>query len=230
MSDSLFDIVLAIDTSSPECKLALSFGSDRIVASRERVDRSHGQVLIKKIDELFQSAGVRKDDLQAVIACTGPGSFTGLRIGLAAAKGIAVALNIPVAGVSLFDVAACKLRHADRTVHVIIGLNRDECFLAPIREGSYSMDTVRVVHYDHLAGSADTASLICLGSETDAHIDQLALRNFEPSYLDYDASDVLHLGRLKLQTGRPDDLALLEPLYLQKSQAELRYERRHRQQ
>ena len=129
--------ILAIDTSSAELKLGLGFGEDRTVKSCEQIDKSHGRFIIKKIDNLLQSAGLDKNDLQAIVVCTGPGSFTGLRIGLAAAKGMAVAMDIPVVGLSLFEVAAFKLHNLNQRVHVIIGLNRDECFVAPVVGGFF---------------------------------------------------------------------------------------------
>jgi tRNA threonylcarbamoyladenosine biosynthesis protein TsaB len=221
--------ILAIDTSSSELKLGLSFGGDRIVKSCERMEKSHGRLIIKKIGELFKSAGLNKDELQAIVVCTGPGSFTGLRIGLAAAKGIAVALNIPVAGVNLFEVAVHKLSNLNHKVQVIIGINRDECFVAPIKRGSYDESTVSVVTYGNLPRVVGEDWVACHRTELSASFPQLD--NVDVSkQLDYDASDLLELGAGKFASGLSDDLAQLEPLYLQKSLAELRFERRQRKQ
>jgi len=229
MTDNLKKNVLAIDTSSSELKLGLSFGGDRMVKSCERVEKSHGHLIIKKIGELFQSAGLNKDELQAIVVCTGPGSFTGLRIGLAAAKGMAVALNIPVAGVNLFEVAAYKLRSLNRKVQIIIGLNRDECFVAPVESGSYEESAVSVVAYNNLLHVVGEDWVAAIRIDLSTSFPQLG--NVDVSkQLDYDTSDLLELGVGKLASGLSDDLAQLEPLYLQKSQAELRFERRQRKQ
>jgi tRNA threonylcarbamoyladenosine biosynthesis protein TsaB len=229
MTDILNRNVLAIDTSSSELKLGLSFGGDRIVKSCERVEKSHGRFIIKKIDELFQSSGMNKDELQAIVVCTGPGSFTGLRIGLAAAKGMAVALNIPVAGVNLFEVAAHKLRSQQRKVQIIIGLNRDECLIAPVESGSYDESAVVVVAYSDLRRVVGEDWVAAIQVDLSTSFPQLS--NVDVSkQLGYDASDLLELGVGKLASGLSDDLAQLEPLYLQKSQAELRFERRQREQ
>ncbi len=227
MTDDLIDNVLAIDTSSPQLKLGLSFGRDRMVKSSEEIEKSHGHLIIKKISELFHSAGLNKHDLQAIVVCTGPGSFTGLRIGLAAAKGIAVALNIPVAGVNLFEVGAHKLRGLNRKVHVVIGLNRDECFVAPVENGCYQESAVSVVAYSNLLSLVGEDWVAGLRIELSGLFPQLGKVDAS-AQLAYDASDLLKLGVGKLTSGRSDDLAHLEPLYLQKSQAELRYEQRQR--
>ncbi|TET95264.1 MAG: tRNA (adenosine(37)-N6)-threonylcarbamoyltransferase complex dimerization subunit type 1 TsaB [Candidatus Zixiibacteriota bacterium] len=229
MTDNLKKNVLAIDTSSSELKLGLSFGGDRMVKSCERVEKSHGRLVIKKIGELFQSAGLNKAELQAIVVCTGPGSFTGLRIGLAAAKGMAVALNIPVAGVNLFEVAAYKLRSLNRKVKIIIGLNRDECFVAPVESGSYEESAVSVVAYGDLLRVVGEDWVAGIRIDLSTSFPQLDSVDVSKQ-LDYDASDLLELGVGKLASGLSDDLAQLEPLYLQKSQAELRFERRQRKQ
>ena len=71
----------------------------------------HGEELLERIDRLLAEAGARKGDLAGVIVGTGPGSFTGLRIGLATAKTIAYSLGIPVVGVS----TTVAIAHAART-------------------------------------------------------------------------------------------------------------------
>lgn len=229
MTDNLNKNVLAIDTSSSELKLGLSFGGDRMVKSCERVEKSHGRLIIKKIGELLQSAGLNNDELQAIVVCTGPGSFTGLRIGLAAAKGIAVALSIPVASVNLFEVAAYKLRSLNRKVKIIIGLNRDECLVAPVESGSYEESAVAVVAYSDLLRVVGEDWVAAIRIDLSTSFPQLDSVDVSKQ-LDYDASDLLELGVGKLASGLSDDLAQLEPLYLQKSQAELRFERRQRKQ
>ena len=186
-------------------------------------------LLLKKIGELFLSAGLRKDELEAIVACTGPGSFTGLRIGLAAAKGIAVALDLPVVDVNLFEVAAYKLRSANRKVHIVIGLNRDECFIAPIEGGSYDKGTVLIVPYNDLLRTIGQDWVAGIGVDLHTRFPQLGSVDIS-GQLDYDASELLNLGAHKLAAGITDDLTRLEPLYLQKSQAELRFEQRQQEQ
>src|SRR5574341_1324197 len=104
--------ILAIDCATSEMKLGLKFGGDRLVKSAVAAEQSHSAQIIKGIAALMASAKCKVTELDAIVVATGPGSFTGLRIGLACAKGMAVALNIPVVGVSLFEVAGYKLAKA----------------------------------------------------------------------------------------------------------------------
>ncbi|MDH4158252.1 MAG: tRNA (adenosine(37)-N6)-threonylcarbamoyltransferase complex dimerization subunit type 1 TsaB [candidate division Zixibacteria bacterium] len=216
--------ILAIDTSSRVLRLGLSFGGDRLVKSSEEVEKSHGQFIIKKIGELVQSAGLQKNDLDGIVAVTGPGSFTGLRIGLAAAKGIAVALNIPVVGVDLFEVAAYVLGEASGEVAVIVPQTRDQYFVAKVIGGAGGALSISTAAAGELvAGLTD-----CPAAGMGVNIADLFpdLPRFGGGEIIYDVSDVLYLGTAKLTSGHQDDLVTLEPLYLQRSQAEIRFEQR----
>jgi tRNA threonylcarbamoyladenosine biosynthesis protein TsaB len=219
--------ILGIDTSSHQLHLGLAFGGDRLVKSTEEVGQSHGQVIVKKIAELFESAGMAREELGGICVCLGPGSFTGLRIGLAAAKGMAVALGIPVVGVSLFEIAAYKLGYVDEEVAVVIPLKRDEFFLAKVAGGKVISDRIRVVPTDSLGELIAEGAAAGFGFGLS---EMFALRHGEDlsEAVRYDGGDLIHLGREKLVSGVVGDLTSLEPLYIQKSKAEIRFERGNR--
>lgn len=216
--------LLAIDTSGRHLKLAVSFGGDRLVKSDELIEKSHGQFLLKKIAELFQSAGLEKSELDAIIVATGPGSFTGLRIGIAAAKGMAVVFGIPIAGVSLFDIAAYRLKDENRPVSVIVPLKRDEFFVAEIHNGEYAVDRIQVSTRRRLPETVKDNPVAVFGADLGDELTNEDLSN----RVRYDIADLIYLGGLKLSSGAWDDLAQLEPMYVQKSQAEINFELRNR--
>jgi tRNA threonylcarbamoyladenosine biosynthesis protein TsaB len=218
--------ILAIDTSGKNLKLALSFGGDRLVKSDELMEQSHGQLLIKKIGELFQSAGLGREELDAIIVCTGPGSFTGLRIGLAAAKGMAVALDIPVVPVSLFEIAAGKLASVEGDVSVVVPLKRDEYFVSEVNGGQHAAD-IRVVGNDGLRLLAEKNSVAALHLDLSAAVSGAIANDFSDA-VGYDAADLIYIGTSKLDSGYAGDLSTLEPLYIQKSQAEIRFDQRNK--
>ena len=227
MTDYSEKNILGIDTSTRVLRLGLSFGGDRLVKSSEEVEKSHGQLIIKKIGELVQSAGLQKNDLDAIVAITGPGSFTGLRIGLAAAKGIAVALNIPVVGVDLFEVAAYKLGEGGGTVAVIVPLARDQYFVAEVVGGADGASSISTIAASELVTGLNDCPAIGISVNIAELFPDLP-RVVADGEIIYDVSDVLHLGTMKLSSGHQDDLVTLEPLYVQRSQAEIRFEQ-HRQ-
>ncbi|HUV31844.1 MAG TPA: tRNA (adenosine(37)-N6)-threonylcarbamoyltransferase complex dimerization subunit type 1 TsaB [Acidobacteriota bacterium] len=219
--------MLAIDTATMRLKLALAFGPDRLVKSDNRMERTHGQMIMKKIDELFLSAGLAKKMLDVIVVSRGPGSFTGLRIGLAAAKGISAALGIPVIGVDLFELSAYKLRDVATPVILLLPHRRDEFFTAVVEHGACSMETVKTVPLGDV-GKVVSAGQVRLVGVDPAAMSTEAAAAAHAEVLEYDAADLLHVGLRKLAAGGPDDVTRLEPLYLQKSQAEIRFEERRK--
>ncbi len=225
MNEPLHRNILGIHTATKQLALGLMFGEDRLIKSAEFIRKSHGRFIIKKINELFQSAALKPADLNAIAICIGPGSFTGLRIGLAAAKGMAVALDIPIVPVTSFEIAAYQLRAADSPVHVLIPLNRDECIIGRTSEGRHDADQTGVVKYTDLARVIADEPVATYDADLDSHI--VGLPNFNLSdKLQIDAADLLHLGREKYEKRDWSDTADLEPLYYQKSQAEIKHEQR----
>ena len=100
-------LVLALDTSGPACAAALARRdgpSLQIVAARsEAMERGHAERLVPLVGALLDEAGASYSDLSRVGVTVGPGSFTGVRVGIAAARGLALALNIPAIGIGTLD-------------------------------------------------------------------------------------------------------------------------------
>lgn len=229
MSGAAFDNILAIETSSSRLKLALSFGGDRLVKSDEEVERSHGRIIIRKIDNLVSSAGLKQSDIDGIIVSTGPGSFTGLRIGLAAAKGIAVALQIPIVGISLFEVAAWRLRSEPDAVMVAVQVRRDELLVGRVESGRFDVNSVTAVPLGNLGHHIGNSTAVGIGLDLTRLIEDVRHAG-DGAELEIDPADLINIGRARLMAGESADPATLEPLYIQKSQAEIRFEQRRQQQ
>lgn len=99
-------LTLALDTSGENCAVALAKSGNglSVLARRsEALGRGHAERLMSMIGEALVEAGLTYADLERIAVTTGPGSFTGTRIGVAAARGLALALGIPAVGVSVLD-------------------------------------------------------------------------------------------------------------------------------
>lgn len=111
MSESVQRPLLAIDASCEYLGLALAGPDGRRSVLSFESGLKHGESLFPRIQELLAGLGLQAADLGAVVCSRGPGSFTGLRIGLAAAKGLSAGLDIPVLGVSSLDAMARCFAH-----------------------------------------------------------------------------------------------------------------------
>lgn len=108
-------LILAIETATPVCSVALSKGND-ILSLRETVSpNAHSSVLTRFIEEVFRETSFRYADPDAVAVSMGPGSYTGLRIGVASAKGLCYALDKPLIAVPTLKSMANGMRRAVRS-------------------------------------------------------------------------------------------------------------------
>jgi len=117
--------LLAIDTAAPRLQLALLTG-DRVDVSIDEIAQGHAELLFARIDALLQRNGLSYGDLTRIAVTTGPGSFTGLRIGLSAARGLGLALGIPVIGVP--SLLAISLSAECKPAAVLIDARRGEAY------------------------------------------------------------------------------------------------------
>ncbi len=101
-------IILGIETSTDICSVALFRGGE-VVALRESGGSEHARLLAVYIDEALREAGVAPSALDAVAVSAGPGSYTGLRIGVSTAKGVCYALGIPLIAVGSLEALACQI-------------------------------------------------------------------------------------------------------------------------
>ena len=107
-------MILGIDTSAGQCSVALISG-DRVWSKTDGMDRGHAEALFPMIETVLADAGVNYGELERIAVCTGPGSFTGVRIGVAAARGLALGLGVPAIGITRFEALAVS-EHGASTV------------------------------------------------------------------------------------------------------------------
>lgn len=117
--------LLAIDTAAPRLQLALLRG-ERADVIVEDMAQGQAERIFPAIDELLARNGVAYKDLARIAVTTGPGSFTGLRIGLSAARGLALALSIPAIGVP--SLLALSLVTQCDPVAILLDARRDEAY------------------------------------------------------------------------------------------------------
>ena len=122
-------IVLALDTAGTGCFAALyDSAEDRVLGSAGAdIGRGHAEQLMAFIDEALEASGKALADVERVAVTIGPGSFTGIRVGVAAARGLALALGVPAVGVSTLSALAAD-RRAENPLLVAMDAKREEVY------------------------------------------------------------------------------------------------------
>jgi tRNA threonylcarbamoyladenosine biosynthesis protein TsaB len=223
--------VLGLDTSTQIASLAVVARGR--VAGRVAVPvTSHGAALPGVVDELLSSAGFKIRDLGAIAVGIGPGSFTGLRIGLSYAKGLAMASGCALAGVPGFDaMALAAIDTADipvgRLVAVVVDARKNELYAALYRvvaDGLEKLTEDLVVTLEHLA-SRITEDITFIGDskakDAAASVSRKGHRAavFETGTLDMRGVSVAAIGAARFARGEMDPVASLEPLYIRAPEA-----------
>lgn len=123
-------LVLGITTSTPQIGVALG-GNEGVLAAWAAVrGRHHAELVTPAIAQVCDSAGFSLTDVGLVAVDTGPGLFTGLRVGVATAKATALALGVPMIGMSSLDLLAFRARLSSRPITAVIDARRGELFVA----------------------------------------------------------------------------------------------------
>lgn len=211
-------LLLAVDTCGPSGSVALgrtgSYGVE-ILHQTELAGRSYSATLVTAVAELLVHAGTQLKSLHAIIAVNGPGSFTGVRVGLAAVKGLAEVSRIPVVAVSRLEVLASKAGAASSALDA----HRHEIFLrvgdpeSQVRELLAGADELAAIHPAPLRiAVCDEAEHLLRAAWPDTGLVQVA----PPS-----AADALLLCTPRAISGEFADLALLDGHYLRRSDAEI---------
>lgn len=142
--------VLVIDTATRFCAACLfEAGADRVPAAiEEEIGRGHAERLTGMVDEVMRKAGIGFAALAGIAVTIGPGSFTGIRVGVAAARGFALARDLPVTGVTTLETVAVQLgteARPDGSFAVLIGGGRGQIFLQHFAADGAPLDAARAV-------------------------------------------------------------------------------------
>jgi len=205
--------VLGIDTCGPAGSVALARlapDSANILGESPLEGRTYSATLIAAIEALLKAHNVRLREIKGLVVVNGPGSFTGVRVGLSAAKGLAEGAGLPVIAVSRLAVLASKATIACAALDA----HRHEIYL-------------RLEEQELLAGAEDLAALAPPGrlAVCDEGAEALLapawptaslIRVAAPS-----AADAIHLATARIAAGGFEDIALLDGHYLRRSDAEI---------
>jgi tRNA threonylcarbamoyladenosine biosynthesis protein TsaB len=159
-------LVLAVDTATAIGSVALVEGGEVRAELAARVSAKHGETLLPNVARVLEEAGVRVEDVGLFAVGLGPGSFTGLRVGLATMKGLSLARGTPLVGVSSLRVLARGAAGGARVVVSLLDAHKNEVFAAAFSEDVEGVLIERVAPFH--AGPADAAARLLAGLADDA--------------------------------------------------------------
>ncbi|MBS9719203.1 tRNA (adenosine(37)-N6)-threonylcarbamoyltransferase complex dimerization subunit type 1 TsaB [Tianweitania sp. BSSL-BM11] len=124
--------LLAIDTSANLCAACVWEGDGALASVTQDIGTGHAELLMSMIQDVLRQAGKTYSDLSRIGVVIGPGSFTGVRVGVSTARGLALALNIPAVGVTTLEALAAEALalHPGRSVLAVIDARREQLYSA----------------------------------------------------------------------------------------------------
>lgn len=229
--------VLAIDSSGMAVSTAVADDNNVIAEFTVNNSQTHSQTLLPMIDNVVKMSGIPLAGIDAIAVASGPGSFTGLRIGSSTAKGLGLALNKPVVPVPSLDALAYRAACFNGIICPLMDARRSQVYTA-----AYHMEDGRLVNIieqkatgitDILSGlSAYGQEVLFLGDGADVYRDIIIKEavtgfSFAPAHISkQNAASVAMLGIIYYSEGRYESAARHRPVYLRKPQAEREREER----
>jgi tRNA threonylcarbamoyladenosine biosynthesis protein TsaB len=219
--------VLAVDTTGAHGSVAIVAGSELegLIGIRETSPR-HAESLLPTIDLLLRLLSVKLDEIDGFAVAVGPGSFTGLRIGISAVEGLSFATGKPAAGVSALEATAFRFRYLDGLIVSLIEAYRGEIYGAAYRArtGVLQLEVEPAcTSTSRFLESLKEPPWLVAGTGLLRHretVETHAPDAFlaDPSF--FIGEEVARLGKAKLEAGDAAPLGSLAPLYIRPAEAE----------
>ncbi len=215
-------MLLAIDTATRTSSLALYDGERVLAEETWRSANGHTVELVPGLVRMLERQKVLPSQLRGIAVALGPGSFTGLRIGLGVAKGLALTLAVPLIGIPTLDALAYAQARKRGPVCAVLQAGRERVSVAFYRrrrgqwqrQGDYRLTTL-----DELCASIETQTFFC--GEIDAQAAELLGERLgakavvaSPAFSLRRAGYLAELGWQRLERGEVDNPATLAPIYL----------------
>lgn len=211
-------LILNIETSTKVCSVSLGLDGKLIGLKEESSDKYiHSEKLNLFIEEVFAQTEYEFKDLSAVCVTKGPGSYTGLRIGVSCAKGLCYALDIPLISIDSLTVLAngfIELNNASSDIHIMpmIDARRMEVFTATFNNKGEMLDSISAKIID--SESFDTNQEVILIGDGAEKCKEVLSENVRIERHLASSKEMVNLSYLKFKENDFEDVAYFEPFYL----------------
>jgi len=219
--------LFCLDTSTLAGSIAIL--EDECVRAEVNINlgRKHTERLLPGMDWLFQELAIEPREIEAVSVGIGPGSFTGLRVGLATAKGLALSLSVPIVGVSSLEALAWQVRFYPGKILALLDARKGQVFAGFFQGGDeFKLESEPMAIDPSELVEKIKAKTLVVGEGLAAYPEilekvknKVSVAGFEYDYPR--ASIVGRLGLIRLQRGESDSPETLAPVYLRGSDAQM---------
>ncbi len=220
---------LLLETSGPGGFIAVARGETLCGVRPLEESRRHVRDLVPMTGDLLREQGWKPDDLAGVLVSVGPGSYTGLRVGLMAAKTLSYVTGCVLLGIETFAAVAEQVPDAVQQVDVLADAQQEKVYVQSFRRNGGGMKAVaplRICPVAEWLASRDGLAHVS-GPGVEAHRERLAgLSLIESALSTPQPEGLLRLGLRRFRAGERDDLWTLEPIYLRPSAAEEQWSKR----
>jgi tRNA threonylcarbamoyladenosine biosynthesis protein TsaB len=210
-------LILNIETATKNCSVALS-KAGKTLAVRELSEQnfSHAEKLHVFIEELFSETNLKLQDLNAIAVSQGPGSYTGLRIGVSAAKGLCYALSIPLIAMDTLEVLARKIQVNSGIIMPMIDARRLEVYSAFFDSSFTKIRATKAEVIDENSFQQQSEILHLIGDGAMKFKEILTDEKFKyyPDIQFPSAAEMSIISYQKFQNNQFEDVAYFEPFYL----------------
>jgi len=232
-------IILGIDTSTKFCNLGLIEDENILIEyTINGLKKKHSSILLSAIKDLLKTMDLKMEKINGIAVSIGPGSFTGLRIGLGVAKGLSYACSLPLLGIPTLDAMAFPLKEIPYLICPILESKKDEIYDV-VFQGGDSLHRVMDYKCEDIQSllvrlSPLKEEIIFLGDGIKKYRDIIKEKiGKDALFIDSQinlsmAANVAFLGLNKLKKGEEDDISILTPFYLRKSEAEIVWEKKYK--
>ncbi|CCZ42501.1 universal bacterial protein YeaZ [Clostridium sp. CAG:122] len=229
--------ILGIDSSGLVASAAIADEKNIIAEFTVNNKQTHSQTLLPMIEKVVDMSGIELEQIDAIAIAAGPGSFTGLRIGSATAKGIGLALKKPIVSVPTLEGIAYRVSVFDGLICPIMDARRGQVYTGIYKadgDGLTCLSEQKAVDIHDILKELEEydEKVIFLGDGVEVHRETIEneLKNefvFAPVHLSkQSAAAVAVLGSIYFEQGKAESADEHKPIYLRKSQAEREREER----
>lgn len=219
-------MILSIETSTKVCSVALHNQGELLAESTLYVDKSHSEKLAILIKDLLKYADITTNDLKAVAIASGPGSYTGLRIGTSSAKGLCYALNIPLIAINTLHAMAYGAAQSianDALICPMLDARRMEVYSCLTDKNLNIIKSVeaKIINEASFSEELQNNKIVFFGNGAEKCKPRLE-HNPKAMFVNSHGISATHVGGLaweKFQQGDFADLAYFEPEYLKEFKA-----------